>query len=379
MKKIIAVSKCVILSIGIIFIFSCSFFDDTPKPKYFGIYLVDKNELVELNGQKVSFSGNLMNSIVGIKSKPEKCILAPNSYIILYSKDIPYKSLKLTKLQYQTFGNVNNIIGKQMVEVQMWVKERDIELKVAPLKGKDYMYKLVPVDPLETGLYSVNFGNLGDQATISIVGQENKVYPFCFGNFESQIMELGINVKNANFYTVDFESGNAQGDYSNLLSIIDERIKENFSGIYYGIYPLSEQSNRVKLQFTLSGTKGEKYKLFQSINNCKFVLLADRTVRGSIGFLLRGGGAYVQIDFNSPIELDKTLALSKNSFIQQPTDSNNNQFFIWLSAAEYADLGKSVQAVSQFFERKLGKPGSSYSIRMVELVNSRYNINPFIK
>lgn len=383
MKVIKINSKCIFVSIFITFVYSCSLIYKTPKPEHFGIYLVNNNKLIELNGQVVNYSGNLINSIAGIKARTDNCLSNSDAYIIHYSKDISYKSIILTKLKYQTFGVVDNILRKQMVDVNMWVQDRNIELKVAPIEGENNMYKLIPTEALETGYYAINYGNLDNQSVTNIFDITNQVYPFCFGDLENEIMEFGISMESATFYTIEYEYEPKKEKISNFLIFLDaieEVIKNNFNNIYYGIYPLLEQNNIFRFHLILSRTSEEmRYKIFSNLSSYKFSLLSEYEVRGVIGFLFKGGGIYTKLHFNSPTELETILEISDKSYILQSTYNSDNEFHVWLSADEYSDFTDSSQVIQAFFKSKLDEPASSYDIRYVELVQSRYNVRPFVK
>lgn len=380
MKIIRTNSKCIFVSILVTFVCSCSLIYETPKPEHFGIYLVNNNKLIELSGQAVNYSGNLINSIAGIKTRTDNCISNSDAYIIHYGEDISYNSIILTKLKYWTFGEVDNILRKQMVNVNMWVKERNIELKVAPIEGENNMYKLIPAEALETGYYAINYGNFDNP---NIFDSANQVYPFCFGDLENEIMGSGISVESATFYTIEYECEPKKENISNFLiflNAIEEVIKNNFNNIYYGIYPLLEQDNIFRLHLILSETGEDlRYKIFSNLSSYKFSLLSEQEVKGVIGFLFKGGGVYTKLHFNSPTKLETILKISDKSYILQSTYNSNNNFHVWLSADEYSDFVDSSQVIQAFFESKLGEPASSYYIQNLELVQSRYNVRPRVK
>lgn len=193
----------------------------SPKPEYFGVFFVENNELKELKDQPVNFKGNLMSSIVGLEKIPNISFIDKEGYIIFYMKDIPYQSIKLNRLRYQILGEVDNIIGKQLTDVNMWVAGDEIDFKVAPVKGEEGMYRFKPIQPLIDGLYAINFGNIGKQATISAVSKKNVIYPFCMGNVsDKKVKVLKTNSNNRTGWDKKFYP----------MSIVLDTNKEN--GLY---------------------------------------------------------------------------------------------------------------------------------------------------
>ena len=167
----------------------CAFklFNQTPKPEYFGIYIVDKDNLIELEKSKLGANANLLSALVGLEEPPELQIETDEFYLIYYSNDIPYSSVYLSKLEYKTSAQIENFTGKQKVDMNMWVQEKKIPLKVAPIKGEEDMYRLVPNESLNNGVYAVHYGILDNQATLEIAKKNDSVYGFLIGEPEGYV------------------------------------------------------------------------------------------------------------------------------------------------------------------------------------------------
>lgn len=143
-----------------------------PIPEFHGIYLVSQGQFVDLKETRINAAGTLMESVWGIKSLSGVTISDKKAYIILYS-DIPPQSVDLAKLKYlhkiEYEHPVMEFLGEPVVDVEMWVADEDIRLKVAPIEGKGDMYRLVPAAPLSPGVYAIHSGNLYGRSPVRVV------------------------------------------------------------------------------------------------------------------------------------------------------------------------------------------------------------------
>jgi len=157
-----------------------------PKPEFFGIYMVEsgemsKAELTKEDGRLIYTTGPLFR---GFKKIPDniKKTQDKNLYFILYGKDWDYRNAVLSKLHF---------VGKKLVktvtlewlhpdgetfDINMWLPESNIPLNVAPIKGEENMYKLVPGKPVKDGIYALHFRTLGRHKGIAVTGDSSFVF-----------------------------------------------------------------------------------------------------------------------------------------------------------------------------------------------------------
>lgn len=168
-------------------------------PEFYGVYLLTNQQSIELNAQDVEYirprgECDKAEHIFGIKSFSVDDVNDNNCRIIIFKEDLSINDIKLTKLKY-----VNQLpllcsplirsSKKIMTRVNMWVKEKDIEYRVGPVEGKEKMYKIVPKEPFEAGVYAINTG--------------------CFRRFMADIYSLYLEVAEtgteAYVFTVNFD------------------------------------------------------------------------------------------------------------------------------------------------------------------------------
>lgn len=170
----------------IYFLFFISFFfiscGKPPEklPENYGIYANTDNGLIVLAEQKVQSRGNLLQVISGIKgASGAECSTLIN--FIVFEKDINPKYILLSKLYFEESGSVRNLLGNDLVQVNLWVKEKGIPFDVAPLERKKDMYRITPKEKLTEGFYALHFGGL-DRKDMLEASIGNVVYDIVIGN-----------------------------------------------------------------------------------------------------------------------------------------------------------------------------------------------------
>ena len=133
-------------------------------PESYGIFAVSNNNLQPLKPQPTFARGNLIESFSGVKGSSGN-ILDKLKYIIVFQKDVKPDDIKLSKLVLKKGGNVNDLFGSSYVDVNLWLSEKEIEINIAPIDGKKDMYKIIPVQPIDTGFYALHFGSLSNRET----------------------------------------------------------------------------------------------------------------------------------------------------------------------------------------------------------------------
>ena len=159
----------------ILFFISCG----EHLPESYGIYAVSSNNLQQLKPQATFVRGNLMESLSGLKGSSGN-MLDKLKYIIVFEKDMIPSDIKLSKLIFKNGGNVDNLFGSSYVDINLWLSVKEIEINIAPLDGKKDMYKIIPVQPIDTGFYALHFGSMSNTNTYNAF---NKVaFDFVIGS-----------------------------------------------------------------------------------------------------------------------------------------------------------------------------------------------------
>lgn len=160
------------------FVASCS----QNLPENYGIYAYTDKGKITLSGQKIHFTGNLLQSITGLKgASGVKCNSIKN--FIVFEQDINPKSIKISKLEFKKGGYVQNIFNKTYVDVNLWTVAKNINFDVAPISGKKDMYRLTTKENLSEGFYALHFGGLEATEIIEAVSG-NIAYDIVIGKIE---------------------------------------------------------------------------------------------------------------------------------------------------------------------------------------------------
>ncbi|HDY75428.1 MAG TPA: TPM domain-containing protein, partial [Candidatus Marinimicrobia bacterium] len=212
------------------------------------------------------------------------------AYIILYSKEIPYSSIRLSKLEFKSTGRVQNIMKKDIVDVNRWVEKENINLRIAPIKDEDDMYRLIPDMPLVDGFYAVHFGNLSTGATLEVVGGGKVVFDFVVGSSEKIIKQYEETIKYNSVAIPPYPTTHV----IDLAEIIESDSKVKLKK---ALYELEAKSTVQMVVLTLASLKDnsiesfskktiEKWKLGRKVENNYILLtisLKDRKYRFEVG------------------------------------------------------------------------------------------------
>jgi hypothetical protein len=148
-------------------------------PDKYGVYCYSKS-VQPVNSQKIKFSGNILETITGLAG-PSGVEIDTLNYLVVFEKDLNPKQIKLVKLSFQKFGTVQNIMGPQAVETNLWVASQNIDFDVTPIDGKKDMYKITPKTRLANGFYALHFGGL-DKLSAMEAANGNDAYDFVIGS-----------------------------------------------------------------------------------------------------------------------------------------------------------------------------------------------------
>lgn len=148
-------------------------------PENYGIYANTDKGRTTLSGQKVSFTGNLLQSITGVKG-PSGVECNSIKDFIIFEKEINPKYVRISKLEFKKGGYIDSFMGKSYVDVNLWVAAGNVEFDVAPIDGKKDMYRLTPKTTLNNGFYALHFGGLENDSTIE-ASTGNMAHDFVIG------------------------------------------------------------------------------------------------------------------------------------------------------------------------------------------------------
>jgi hypothetical protein len=155
-----------------------------PIPEYYGLYIVSDGRLTPAKDaaeeNRLKRVGDMIDNVTGIK-RLSGISASPDMYLLIYHKGV--NGTGLTKLQLGKFEYVERIhlgfIQKSWMQANMWILKEQIPLNIAPIKGQQDMYRIVPAKPLIDGVYALYF-NLE-----SVVPYDNRgAYDFTVGNIK---------------------------------------------------------------------------------------------------------------------------------------------------------------------------------------------------
>jgi len=165
----------------------------TPKPEYFGAYMVINGKLIELksaNADTIRTSGTLDmgNPILGIKQKRGQWISDNNFYFLIYDDKQQGKTPTLSTLTFKATDVHTNPIThqQQQVNVNLWEFDKDIPLKTAPVTDLQNAYKYVTETPLPEGSYI--FSKSGRQQSDGLFSATNNAKDVWHFTFSKSLM-----------------------------------------------------------------------------------------------------------------------------------------------------------------------------------------------
>jgi hypothetical protein len=173
-------------------------------PEFYGTYVSQGDKLISLKQGNLTFRtglsiGDIRSGLYGIPKPPDIRLEQAPFEIIHFSQEISPSKVRLSELVYLTsapanffdvkgektdprfFRNVYGVSYNQKVLVNLWVIDHNIPLNIAPVAEKHGMYRLVPKQKLQQGIYAVNFGSVGGPTYY--IGNL-KFYPFALGTAE---------------------------------------------------------------------------------------------------------------------------------------------------------------------------------------------------
>ena len=145
-------------------------------PEYYGVYLSSRNGYVDLKPTVVANRfgltvGDLGLAVDGFDRPPPLSIKETNPGFFVYEQGVNVSEIQLSPLvcvgsrrAYEFnikntnpafFHNVYRRNYNDIVEINLWQAKGIIQLRVAPVSGKQDMYHLVPVSSLAPGRYAL--------------------------------------------------------------------------------------------------------------------------------------------------------------------------------------------------------------------------------
>lgn len=173
--------KKAVIFLLVLFVVVLSSAQSPPLPTYYGTYIVSNGELLELPPEKaddLSGVGFINNAAVGLKQlngMSNPWVNDPNASFIVYMQKFGLKPV-VAKLTYKENVSLKNMMTGQneTKTAQMYMPEKYIQLRTAPIDGKQDALHLVPASPLENGIYVIDLtGRIKDNSAFAFAQESN--------------------------------------------------------------------------------------------------------------------------------------------------------------------------------------------------------------
>jgi len=127
-----------------------------PIPEFYGMYLLSKGNLIKLKEAYEEKRVKTFDGSPGIATISGIDITDKKLSFIIYQRDLSIERIKLYKLKY--VYDIDTEIDKFLIwerfnEVNLWMADSKIELKIAPIEGKPDMCRLIIDTPFSDGVY----------------------------------------------------------------------------------------------------------------------------------------------------------------------------------------------------------------------------------
>lgn len=171
-------------------------------PEFYGIYIRQSGKIIALEQGALTFRtglsiGGIKSGLYGIPAPPKIRIDEAPFEIIFFDQQLSPDKLRLSllspvhdvqanffdikkpKTDPRFFRNVYSVSYNKLVAINLWCVEQHIPLKIAPVAEKPGMYRFVPEQTLQAGLYAVNFGSVAGPTYYT---GNLKFHPFALGS-----------------------------------------------------------------------------------------------------------------------------------------------------------------------------------------------------
>ena len=148
-------------------------------PEFYGVYTLSEKSLNQVQPQKLILKGTCYLTFSGIEN-PKGSALTSVKSILVFEKNLDPKKLFLTKLAFSSGQTAPDLRGDTYIDLNLWTAEKNIEVNIAPVEGKTDMYRIIPVSPLQNGVYALHTGEMTNQKLPLYA--EKTVWGFMVGN-----------------------------------------------------------------------------------------------------------------------------------------------------------------------------------------------------
>ena len=125
----------------------CSILGGDPKPDHFGVFVVDKGKLINLE--------RLLNKELGSRSMSGTFTVMPTTNTLQSDEH----------LYFIMYGGYEEALLQQVVQTKGRYEtkyDNKFDMQVAPIKGEDRMLRFQPVPALKSGLYELSVAGCSD-------------------------------------------------------------------------------------------------------------------------------------------------------------------------------------------------------------------------
>ena len=154
-------------------------------PAAYGYYIVDENQLLEVKAASVTTkigirpggprSGNAGVGMDGFPGEPSISIKSKFPIFIVYQQGVDIRGFQLRDLVYTKteqayrfnyfktgqafFRNTYFVDYYDTIQIDLWRPNKEIQLRIEPVEGKTGMFRLIPQSSLNSGKYTLYFGD----------------------------------------------------------------------------------------------------------------------------------------------------------------------------------------------------------------------------
>ena len=129
-----------------------------PKPEEVGFYVVGPGDYYMIEPEPALQFGNELATISGIREVPTRVESDPLRVVFsteMRMDQIMRLELAFDEIEYQKVAQIPDVLGPHEVEVNLYVKKRDIPIDVSPMRSRNAYLITVPEDEtLEPGWYA---------------------------------------------------------------------------------------------------------------------------------------------------------------------------------------------------------------------------------
>lgn len=201
-----------------------------PKPDYFGVFLVNGKNLIELKHQDVAqknLVGYMTTVLIGLREIKNIALASESAYFIIYGQPQSILNWKITKLKFQE-EYIDKMIKPEPFKIDMWLPEYEVRTVSSTIENLKDCYILKPKELLSEGTYALHFHSL--EPLSKVTGAIDRiVYPFAVGATRQDVR--GAEIANIPIYNICFSQKNPKLYYVGSKECIFQKTKEAYRKI----------------------------------------------------------------------------------------------------------------------------------------------------